>query len=233
MEVYPCCLFYVIVCAYNVLLGGGIRFGVINILRTFWFNFRYLPLKVACKFPVVVYNKVEVVGLKRGDLIIESPGFNRLSLGGFGYDNYTYRRAGYLSVKGRIVIKGSGFHYIRPGFSINIAPNAMLEIGNNFSAANDLKLTCTNRIVIGNDNMWSYNCILLDSDIHQITDTQGNVINKKGEIKFGDHVWMGCRCTVLKNISVAHDVIIGSGTLVRKSLDDSASIYAGPNNRCI
>lgn len=215
------------------IIRGGIRFGVINILRTVWFNFRYLPFKVACKFPVVVYNKVEVSGLKRGRLIIESPGFNRLSLGGFGYDNYTYRRSGYLSINGRIIIKGDGFHYIRPGFSINIAPNATLEIGNNFSAANDLRLTCTNSITIGNNNMWSYDCILLDSDIHQITDMQGNVINKKGEIRFGDNVWMGCRCTVLKNISVAHNVIIGSGTVVRKNLDESAAIYTGPDNRYI
>ena len=75
--------------------------------------------------------------------------------------------------------------------------------------------------------MWSYENIVLDSDVHTITDMNGVKLNRKGEIVFGDRVWMGARCTVLKNVTVAHDVIIGSSTVVSKSLPESYSIYGG------
>ena len=54
----------------------------------------------------------------------------------------------------------------------------------------------TNKIVIGENNMWSYENIVLDSDVHTITDMNGVKLNRKGEIVFGDRVWMGARCKV-------------------------------------
>lgn len=39
--------------------------------------------------------------------------------------------------------------------------------------------------------MWSYDNIILDSDIHVITDMEGKQVNRPGQIIFGDHVWLG------------------------------------------
>lgn len=75
--------------------------------------------------------------------------------------------------------------------------------------------------------MWSYDNIILDSDIHVITDMEGKQVNRPGQIIFGDHVWLGSRCTVLKNTTLCSNIIIGSSSVVTKSLEEPYCVYAG------
>ena len=169
---------------------------------------------------------VIINGLQRGSLIIDNPHIGCINL---GYQKYSYapKYPSYLHVEGTIRIKGTGFHNFHQGFIITVYPNAYLEIGNNFSAAANLKLTVTNKVLIGDNNMWSYQEIVMDSDIHQIFNMDGVQINQPGAITFGNNVWLGARCTVLKNISIADETIIGSSSVIYKSLDISNSVYAG------
>lgn len=189
-----------------------------------------MPFKIALRLPIIISGKLEVRHLKKGQIIIEDPKFGVLE---FGSSNYPWapKQTSCLSCCGTITIKGNGKHRFRQGTIINISPGAELLIGNNFTCAPNLRLTVTNKVAIGNDNMWSYDNIVLDSDIHVITDMNGNKLNKKGIIVIGDRVWMGARCTVLKNVSIANDIIIGSTTVVSKSLLDPNSIYVGPAAR--
>lgn len=217
----------------GLIFRGGRKLGIAGIIRTLWFNFRYFPIKTAIKIPVIVFQKIETFSLRKGNIVIENPGFNRLSLGGHGNTEWTYSRPCYLHIAGKMIVKGSGFHYFRPGICINISKGAVLELGNNFSSANDLRLTVNKKIVVGDNNMWSYDNIVLDSDVHIITDKYGKQINRPGEIIFGDNVWMGCRCTVLKNVCIANGSIIGSNTIITKSLTEPNSIYAGSEAKVI
>ncbi len=207
-----------------------ISIGFCNCFRTIIFNFKYLPYNQALHLPIIISGKLEVRHLKKGQIIIEDPKFRVLE---FGSSNYPWapKQTSCLNCCGTMTIKGNGKHWFRQGAIINISPGAELLIGNNFTCAPNLRLTVTNKVVIGNDNMWSYDNIVLDSDIHVITDMNGNKLNKKGIIIFGDRVWMGARCTVLKNVSIADDIIIGSTTVVSKSLLDPNSIYVGPAAR--
>lgn len=204
--------------------------GLVGFIRTIIFNLRYFPFKIAIKLPVILYNKVYFPGLKRGHIIIENPGFNRLSI---GYNGYTYPRPCFFKIDGVMIIRGTGVHYILPGANIKVMKNGIFEIGDNFSVAFDFRLTVTNQVVVGNNNMWSYHIIMLDSDMHQITDTFGNVINHNGRIVIGDNVWIGCRATVLKDVQITDNVIIGSNSLITENLKITNAVYAGIPAKCI
>lgn len=118
-------------------------------------------------------------------------------------------------------------HSFAPGAIIYVGKNAILEIDEGFSASHDLKLYCRYRISIGKDNMWSYYNIVMDNDGHHICDANGVHINDNREVIFGNHVWLACRCIVLKGSKIANGSIIGSGSLVRKGTPEENAAYAG------
>ena len=128
---------------------------------------------------------------------------------------------------GSLIIKGNGWHAFAPGAIIYVGENATLTLDDRFSVSHDVKIYCRHKITIGKDNMWSYYNVIMDNDAHYIYDYDGEHINKNREVIFGDNVWMGCRCTVLKGCVVPNGSIIGSCSIVRRKLLIENSIYAG------
>ncbi len=82
-------------------------------------------------------------------------------------------------------------------------------------------------ITIGRDCMFSDNITVRCSDGHPIYDKQGNIINRAYGIAIGNHVWLGCHVTVLKNVELADDIVVGAGSVVTKSFIRSGVIIAG------
>lgn len=66
----------------------------------------------------------------------------------------------------------------------------------------------------------------MDSDYHKIK-SNNSVINPPKSIKIGNHVWIGCRCTILKGIAISDDVIIGANSLIAKSITLSNCVVSG------
>ena len=60
-----------------------------------------------------------------------------------------------------------------------------------------------------------------------IYDDKGNHINPNEEVIFGDNVWMGCRCTVMKGCYVPDGSVIGACSIVRRKLLSKDAVYAG------
>ena len=75
--------------------------------------------------------------------------------------------------------------------------------------------------------MFSDNITVRCSDGHPIYDKQGNIINRAYGIAIGNHVWLGCHVTVLKNVELADDIVVGAGSVVTKSFIRSGVIIAG------
>ena len=44
----------------------------------------------------------------------------------------------------------------------------------------------------------------------------GEVVNPPKEIKIGKHVWIGCRCTILKGSIISDNSIVAAGSLVTR-----------------
>ena len=113
-----------------------------------------------------------------------------------------------------------------------LADNSLCEIGNNFSATNNCKILLHGEpnlsVKIGEDCMFGSNVYLRTSDAHSIINNEtGELINRGGSIELGNHVWCAVNTTVLKNVKIADNCVIGTGSIVTKSCTEPNSIYAG------
>lgn len=90
-------------------------------------------------------------------------------------------------------------------------------------------------IEIGERCMFSYGITIFHTDAHPVFDKDsGRIINKVGRLKIGNHVWIGANATVLKNVHIPDDCIIGWGSVVTNTAPPSQhSIIAGNPARII
>ena len=89
-------------------------------------------------------------------------------------------------------------------------------------------------LTLGDEVMAAKDTRLYVSDFHSIIDINSmNAINQGKEITIGNHVWLGERVMVLKNNTIADDVIVAAGSIVTKDLTESHSIYAGNPARLV
>lgn len=131
-----------------------------------------------------------------------------------------------IIIEGQLIIHGSGCHKFGPGGNLTIRPTGILEIGNNFSIGHFSNIVVSAHSRIGDNNMHSWENLYMDTDYHPIFDASGKCINKSKGFVFGNDVWIGARCTILKGVSIADGVILASRSLVTKSLEKSQTVYA-------
>lgn len=185
----------------------------IGILKTLWFNYRYFKLKEAVFLPVILARDVQIRQCKRGfcKLLGGRGKFGVLRFG-FGDRLSNYSQKSSIAISGKIIVVGSSIHAFGPGTRLVVSESGTLTIGENFTASVNNKILCYHSITIGNDNMWSFDNIIMDTDAHQILQEDGNVINKNKSILFGDHVWLGCRNIVLKGTIIPNGCMVASGS---------------------
>lgn len=74
-------------------------------------------------------------------------------------------------------------------------------------------------VVIGNDCLFSYGIIIRNYDGHKIIDASTNEIcNPPGKITLHDHVWISQNVTILKDVEIGENAIVGVGAIVTKSI---------------
>lgn len=187
--------------------------GILNFISTIIFNLKFFPLSIAIKLPVHVTRKVKYNLSTFRDSIIfdkESLYFGSLKIG-FLDNQYTWDRPSFLKINGKLIIHGSGFHEIASGVTLEIGKDAIFEMGNNFSASHNNRIRILSFLKVGDDNMWSYDNVILDNDGHEIYNYNGEIENNNKGIIFGNNVWLGCRNLVLKGASIPNTTIIAPG----------------------
>lgn len=117
-----------------------------------------------------------------------------------------------------IIGKNVNFH---AGCKIDVLNNSKLTIGNNVYFNLNTTLCCRDCIKIGDNCAISQNCVIRDSDVHQI---QG-VINHS-PISIGNHVWIGTNVIILKGVTIGDNCVIGAGSVVTRNIPKN-SVAAG------
>ena len=222
---------------YFILLMKVVKYnGIRGTLKSIIFNLKYFPLRQALKLPVIMTSRVKVRNMRRNGIVLKNCGgggiFGMLRFGGIDRE-YCYDHDSVINILGTLILDGSGWRCFASGAIIYIGEGAEMTIGKSFSSSHDTKIYCRHKITIGDNNMWSYYNVIMDNDAHFIYDFEGNHINPNKEVVFGENVWMGCRCTVLKGSLVPDGSIIGSCSVVCKNLASKNSIYAGLGPRFI
>lgn len=198
----------------------------INLLKTFYFNFHYFPLKVAIRIPVFIYWRSELYKMN-GKIVIDSPvstGMIKLGAHGLGTQDILYSRTMW-DVSGTLVFKGTAT--IGRGSKISIGKDATLTLGNCFSITGNSEIICQKEITFGDQCLLSWDILILDSDFHYVINEEEQIINSPKPITIGNHVWIGCRNTILKGVSIADNNIISANSTITRNITESNCVIGG------
>jgi acetyltransferase-like isoleucine patch superfamily enzyme len=191
----------------------------VGFLKTLWFNFRYLPFKEAIHFPVLLSRDVQIRKCYRGFCsFVGEVNFVTLRIG-FGDRLGNVDQKSSIAISGKLIVEGNGVHAFGPGIRLGIGKHGVLKIGNNFTSSVNNRIICCNSITIGNDNMWSFDNVVMDSDVHQIMSNEGKLLNRNGNIEFGNHVWLGCRNIVTKGTVIPNGCVVASGSKLSRQYE--------------
>jgi acetyltransferase-like isoleucine patch superfamily enzyme len=111
----------------------------------------------------------------------------------------------------------SNFAGLYKNTTIAVLPKAELIIGNNCGLSG-VSIYATKSIKIGNNVLIGVNCMIWDSDFHQIKATDRKFNDKRKiisrEIIIGDNVWIGGNSIILKGTKIGENSIIAAGSVV-------------------
>ena len=90
-------------------------------------------------------------------------------------------------------------------------------------------------IQIGDNCMFSRGVEICNGDNHPIflTDSINERLNPSADIVICNHVWLGSHVRVLKGVQIAGDIVVGTNSLVTRTLDSPHSVYVGIPAKCI
>lgn len=117
--------------------------------------------------------------------------------------------------------------------SLVTSPNAKIIIGNNVGMSSPC-IWAHDKITIGDNVKIGGDCIIMDSDAHSLNyiDRRNYIIdnnNKKNRsIIIEDDVLIGTRCIILKGVTIGARSVIGSGSVVTKSIPSDCIAAGNP-----
>lgn len=84
-------------------------------------------------------------------------------------------------------------------------------------------------IDIGQDCMFAGETRMDTSDMHSILDAAtGDRLNPAGDIRIGDHVWLGFGVYLMKGISIGPHCVIGAGAIVTRDIPAQSLAVGSP-----
>lgn len=194
--------------------------------KSLYFNFKYFAMKDALKFPVLISSNVLLKELK-GKIILECPiesGIVQIGYGSIGVFDEKGSRS-IWEVSGKVIFKGKA--RIGQGVKISINKNGCLEIGENFVVTAETEMISQSHIKIGKDVLISWNCLIMDTDMHTIISNTNEILNFPKPIIIGNKVWVGCRNLILKGSIISDNSIIGAGSVVSKDISKDSGVFVG------
>ena len=83
------------------------------------------------------------------------------------------------------------------------------------------KIYCKEKIEIGDNTYIGEEVIIRDTDEHFLSN------NNTKPIKIGNHVWIGCRNTILKGVRIADNNIISANSTITRSVTEENCVIGG------
>jgi len=152
---------------------------------------------------------------------------------------------GYIDKRAKRSIIKVGKGCLIEGDLVTETDESLLTIGDNTYIGGGTVIDCVKSIIIGDNVLISYGCILADSDNHStklsirkkdLADWKQckhdwTTTNSK-PIKISMGVWIGARAIVLKGVTIGEGAIVGAGSVVTKDVP-AWTIVAGNPARII
>ena len=187
----------------------------VNWIKTIYFNMKMFPFSTAKKLPVFLYGRVKFQDLT-GKIEIQTP----IKTGMIGFAqpyelNSMHKGIAEIVLRGTIVFKG----HVQFGkdYFIYVAQNAYAEFGHMSSLASSGKIICTQKIVLGNYARIGSESQLIDTNFHQMIDSQTGVkFPLSDAIHIGDYNYISNRVSIMQNTHTPDNCTVASNTLCNK-----------------
>jgi acetyltransferase-like isoleucine patch superfamily enzyme len=200
---------------------------VLSIPKSVIFCLRFLPFKQAVRFPIFVKYGTKVM-VHGGKINISVPQEQiKIAMIRIGFHEVPTKDVcrTILNINGELVFLGSA--HIGNGSILNVECDARLILGDNFAISACSTINCYKNISFGKDIQFSWDCLVMDSDTHEIYDECQNLINEPKEVVFGDHVWIGCGALILKGSCIPSECVIAAHSVLTAKQYETFSIIAG------
>ena len=230
-------------------------FDFFNIIRsipkTLRFNFHYFPFKTALKLPVVVSHRTYLRELHGKVELPEKVERAMIKIGFGDVGHYDRKRSrGIWQVSGTVGFGGKA----SIGHGSKISVRGHLQLGADFNITAESTIVCAKEIRFGNDCLLAWDILVMDTDEHPLynrhetarretrdsgsvpcpevpcpvsNDMENERINPDKAILVGDHVWVGCKCVLLKGAEVPSNTVVAAGTLLTSSLAGEHQVIGG------
>lgn len=201
------------------LLGG------LSVIKTIFVNLRVFGLRRGVRCPIFIFKHTEIdIKCHRIQFTCDlSPGIIRI--GGNNQALFPKKNDYTKFVVDGFVQFGGRAHFYG-GSCIIVKKNGILKIGDNFEIGGPSSIIAMQNITIGSHVMVSWDTLIMDSDLHKILNSEGEIINKHHDVCIGNDVWIGCRCCILKGAIIPDGNIIAAGSFINKQFDIKNSIIA-------
>ena len=203
-------------------------FDFFNILRsipkTLRFNLHYFPLKTALKLPVVVSHRTYLRELHGKVELPEKVERAMVKIGFGDVGHYDRKRSrGIWQVSGTVSFGGKA----SIGHGSKISVRGALKLGADFNMTAESTIVCAKEISFGDDCLLSWDILVMDTDEHPLYNKDNERINPDKAIQVGDHVWIGCKCVLLKGAVVPDNTVVAAGTLLTSSFSGEHQVIGG------
>mgnify|MGYP002855562715 FL=1 len=203
-------------------------FDFFNIIRsipkTLRFNLHYFPLKTALKLPVIVSHRTFLRELHGKVTLPEKVETAMIKIGFGDVGHYDRKRSrGIWQVSGTVSFGGKAS--IGHGSKISVRGN--LCLGDGFNMTAESTIVCAKEIRFGRDCLLSWDILVMDTDEHPLFDKDNERINPDKPIVVGNHVWIGCKCILLKGAEVPNDTVLAAGTLLKSAFAGDNQVIGG------
>ena len=195
-----------------------------SIPKTLRFNLHYFPLKTALKLPVVVSHRTYLRELHGKVELPEKVERAMVKIGFGDVGHYDRKRSRSIwQVSGTVSFGGKAS--IGHGSKISVRGN--LCFGADFNMTAESTIVCAKEIRFGNDCLLSWDILVMDTDEHPLYNKDNERINPDKAIQVGDHVWIGCKCVLLKGAVVPDNTVVAAGTLLTSSFSGEHQVIGG------
>ncbi len=109
------------------------------------------------------------------------------------------------------------------------SPAAKLSIGGRTSIWYGTVISARSEITIGSNCAISWNCTILDNDMHEIVFRPEDARSPKGNyVRIADHVWIGAGSTILKGVTIGENAVVAAGSLVTRDVPPNTLVAGSP-----
>ena len=100
---------------------------------------------------------------------------------------------------------------------------AVIEIGAGTFVNHRTELVAHERVTIGRGCLLAWDVLVLDSDSHSV---DGGA--RTAAVTVGDRVWIGCRASVLKGVTIGDGAVVAAGSVVVHDVPARSLVAGNP-----